>query len=383
MKNVLVVCLTKGGAAPTFSIGIAEGFAQNGYNVYTVLSSAISNKEEWNKCDYLKPIYYLYSGDRKHYFEAVFKYMVAEKKRIRKFFEGIKFEYVICTMPHPWVTSIFKLVQNKKMLSVCHDPLPHSGDSRFDNLIASKHYKSVDELIVLTHEFKEVAAKQFGFSVDKVHCMTHGKMSTYKKVQDQIKVSWYREENINFLFFGRIKKYKGLHVLAEAYKLVSNKTCKITLTVAGNGNFEEYLNEFSDLPNTRVINKYIPDNEVGQYFDGPNVVTVLPYLDATQSGVIPIAMEYASPIIASDTGGLKEQLNGGKIGLYFQKGNSVELSKIMLSIVHDSEYSDKQIKLMKAFLHELDWSNVIKKLLESLSKEKEFDEKGKYNISKL
>jgi glycosyltransferase involved in cell wall biosynthesis len=367
MKNVLIVCLRKDGAAPTFSIGLAEGFAQNGYNVYTVLSSVISNKEEWNKCDFLKQNYYLYCGDRRHYFEATLKYTLTEKRKIRKLFEGIKFEYTICTMAHPWATSVMKLVQAKKILSICHDPLRHSGDSRIDFLLSRKHFKTIDELIVLTKDLKEVAAKEFGFSIDKIHYMPHGKMSTYKKVQDQAKNSWYKEENINFLFFGRIKKYKGLHILGEAYKILSNKISNVTLTVAGNGNLEEYANEISNLPNVRIINKYVPDNEVGQYFDGPNVITVLPYLDATQSGIVPIAMEYESPVIASNTAGLTEQLDRGNLGIFFQAGNSEDLSKVMLSIVQNKENSINQIKLMRSFLHELEWSNVVKKLLISLS----------------
>lgn len=125
------------------------------------------------------------------------------------------------------------------------------------------------------------------------------------------------KKTINFLFFGRIEKYKGIQLLAKAYKeLVQTHSLNITLTIAGSGNLAEYREEFRNIPNVTIINRYIPDNEIGQYFSIPNTIVVLPYIDASQSGVIPIALEYNTPIIASETGGLKEQLNNGEIGIF-------------------------------------------------------------------
>lgn len=50
------------------------------------------------------------------------------------------------------------------------------------------------------------------------------------------------------------------------------------------------------------------DEEVESIFSGENLVAVLPYLDATQSGVVLTAMDYGVPVIATDTGGLSEQI---------------------------------------------------------------------------
>ena len=138
----------------------------------------------------------------------------------------------------------------------------------------------------------------------------------------------------------------------------------ITLTIAGNGDFTSYKRKFADLKNFTLINRYIEDNEVGALFAGPNIVVVLPYINATQSGVIPIAYEYLTPIIASDTGGLKEQLDDGNIGLLFENGNTNELMERMEEFIKYPNKWVEQKELMKTFRETLDWDILAKRLLE-------------------
>lgn len=91
------------------------------------------------------------------------------------------------------------------------------------------------------------------------------------------------------------------------------------MTVAGSGDFSKYDSMFKELPQVDIVNRYIEDKEIDNYFSIPNTILVLPYLDASQSGVIPVALEYKIPIIASDAGGLKEQMNNGDFGLFFNR----------------------------------------------------------------
>ena len=170
------------------------------------------------------------------------------------------------------------------------------------------------------------------------------------------------------MFFGFIEHYKGLKVLAEAYKELSLKRNDITLTIAGNGDFSPYAKSFLNLENVNIINRYIKDEEVGALFAGPNVIVVLPYINATQSGVIPIAYEFLTPVIASDTGGLKEQLCDGKIGLLHVNGDSKDLALKMESIIENKQEWDRQTMLMKEFRIELDWKNLSERLINEIYK---------------
>ena len=116
----------------------------------------------------------------------------------------------------------------------------------------------------------------------------------------------------------------------------------------------------------KLYNRYIQDEEVGQLFSTKNTVLVVPYIDATQSGVIPIAVDYLVPIIASDTGGLREQLDDGRIGLFVKPRDVEQLSEIMKTFVTDPSMMCLQKKNMEKYKPQLEWKNITKKLLEDI-----------------
>lgn len=118
------------------------------------------------------------------------------------------------------------------------------------------------------------------------------------------------------LFFGFIRHYKGLDLLLEA---VATLPSDHWLVIAG----EPYgdmsaIQALIDSPGVRerVVDRirYIPDNEVPLYFSAADAV-VLPYRNATQSGITAIAQHFEVPVIATDVGGLKELVAHERTGL--------------------------------------------------------------------
>ena len=167
---------------------------------------------------------------------------------------------------------------------------------------------------------------------------------------------------MNFLFFGRITKYKGLHVLAQAYKKLHKEYQDSSLFVVGSGDFSEYKAEFPPDDNITVVNRFIKDDEIVAFFRGRNIVTVLPYTDATQSGVIPIAMKEESLLIVSNKGGLVEQTDNGKYAILIEP-DPESLYKAMKNVVENyDQYSDLLIEAKK-YIESLSWDRLSKKLL--------------------
>ncbi len=118
------------------------------------------------------------------------------------------------------------------------------------------------------------------------------------------------------LFFGFIRDYKGLDLLIEA---VSKLNDEYVLVIAGEvyGSFEKYDKQIDALKiKQRVVKhvRYISDDEVPLFFSAADVC-VLPYKSATQSGITSIAYHFDLPLIATDTGGLKEAIQHGKTGI--------------------------------------------------------------------
>ena len=119
------------------------------------------------------------------------------------------------------------------------------------------------------------------------------------------------------LFFGFIRRYKGLHVLLDAMARVRERLPEAQLVVAGEFYADEAVLHAQAAPlgdAVRFEADYIPDEQVGRYFCAADVV-VQPYVSATQSGVAQIAFHFGRPVITTDVGGLAEIVPDGEAGL--------------------------------------------------------------------
>lgn len=354
-------------AAPVFAYGLAKGLVENGIEVYALMQEGVPNKAEWDKLLDSQHIYYTHSNNTQDsHLKQIIDFYTVERQRIKQFFRNVELDYSISTVFANWSIFFEPLIKAKCRVAVCHDPIPHSGEKRINAWLAKRFYEKHDKLIVLTEKFVKPAEKRYNKRQNSVISIKHGRSDAYtNKINVEISKE-YDTNKINFLFFGRIEKYKGLGVLGEAYKDLCKKHKNVTLTVAGNGDFSEFEELYSTLERTRLIIRYIDDDEVGGLFSGPNIVAVVPYIDATQSGIISIAFEFGVPVIASNTGGLKEQLDNGKIGVFFEKGNAKELSRKMEYFIDRPETFKEQSDLERQYIRKLDWDIVTKDMLHKL-----------------
>ena len=165
----------------------------------------------------------------------------------------------------------------------------------------------------------------------------------------------YEKDKTNFVFFGRISKYKGLDILAQAYQRVSSQCEDVTLTVIGDGDFRPYQKQYQALPRVRVINRWVENCEVESIFQGENLIAVFPYTDATQSGALLVAMECGVPVIASDAGGLSGQIEHGVTGLLAAAGDSKNFAKRMMELKNDRELYQKIRANISKKLQDMEW----------------------------
>ena len=126
------------------------------------------------------------------------------------------------------------------------------------------------------------------------------------------------ENNKYLLFFGLVRKYKGLDLLIQALASKKLSHLPLKLIVAGEfyDDFEVYRKLVEDIGvYDKVImdNKFIPNAEVVNYFCAGDLV-VQPYKDATQSGVTQVAYHFDKPMVVSNVGALPEMVPDGKAG---------------------------------------------------------------------
>ncbi|MFM8558439.1 MAG: glycosyltransferase [bacterium] len=118
------------------------------------------------------------------------------------------------------------------------------------------------------------------------------------------------------LFFGYVRHYKGLDTLLTAWKRVRAERPGATLVVAGEfyERPEPYRELAAEVGGVRLVDRYIPDDEVEALFRAADV-TVLPYRSGTQSGVTHVAYALGSPVVATTVGGITETVRDGETGL--------------------------------------------------------------------
>ena len=368
MKNILLMCLSKSGAAPAFILSIANGFNSNKNNrVYCIVSSGIENRQAWNEAGNRGiKVLFIETGNTKTFFISTIKFLAVGKKQVEEFISGKCISVSMQTLTHPWMYFINKWVNPKHNMVVVHDPEPHSGEKKVNTFISRFMYRYTPEVIVMTKKFIPVVEKIYKKKKENIYYMYHGIYDNYHNMVSVPEMSGFKFRKYNLVFFGRIEEYKGIDVLIKAYSKICQSYKDITLTIAGNGDIRPYVNQIKDLPEINIINRYIRDEEIGTLFSIENEIIVLPYKDATQSGVIPVAVDFNVPVVATNTGGLVEQLNNGNLGVFANPDDENSLVYAILKYIRDEEFFRKQKIKMNEFKKEIQWSQITEKLLSEI-----------------
>lgn len=168
------------------------------------------------------------------------------------------------------------------------------------------------------------------------------------------------EEKNFFLFFGRIDKYKGIDTLCRAYStLTEDLKAKTELVIAGKGQLSEEESRLirSECHITPII-RFITDSEMVWLFRNA-VSVVMPYTEASQSGVLPIAYKFGKPVVVSDLRGLTENVIEEKTGYVFR--TLEELSDILRRFTH-ADFSMTKTAISEYYQKNFLWKNNLERL---------------------
>lgn len=162
-------------------------------------------------------------------------------------------------------------------------------------------------------------------------------------------------ERPSVLFFGRISTYyKGLDVLLDAMPEVWRRVPEATLVIAGSGEIDPH----PVLGDPRIVlrNEHVPDSALPGLF-AQTTCCVLPYRQASQSGVGSQAKSYGRPIVASSVGGLPE-LVSPESGLLVPPGDPAALADALSQILADRVLAESMSRAAVAWVNEAGWERV-------------------------
>jgi glycosyltransferase involved in cell wall biosynthesis len=218
-------------------------------------------------------------------------------------------------------TILRKVKKNKytKIIAITDNVLPHEKRPG-DRLFTKYFLRCCDGFITMSErvmsDLKEFEKDKPAIQVSHPLYDNFGEIIPKAEARNHLALP--QEEKI-ILFFGFIRKYKGLDILIAAMADTRIKAAGIKLLIAGEFyEDEKSYNELIDTLNLKNVlilrTDFISDNEVKYYLSAADAV-VQPYRNATQSGVTPLAYHFEKPMIVSNVGGLPTLVPHKKVGL--------------------------------------------------------------------
>lgn len=220
----------------------------------------------------------------------------------------------LCTFQSIWDAGAIPVLTRRpgRFLLVLHDALFHPGDSYpFRTAVLRRQVAAADGLIVLSDHVGREAVRHHAFPADRIWTVPHGAFDFGVPSQPR---TLPVDRPVRLLFLGRILPYKGLGLLLDAFARLRGRGVAVELSVVGAGSLAEHSGALDRLSGITIDNRWIGEDEIGAALARSDVV-VLPYVEASQSGIAAAAMTAGLPIVATPVGGLSEQVAHGRTGL--------------------------------------------------------------------
>lgn len=224
------------------------------------------------------------------------------------------------------------LLRNKLVFTL-HDPFPHSAKSNKEFEFCRKlAFRWIPKIVMLNEMQKDLFCSTYKVPKERIFMSRLGEYDCIRYVeQSPVQVC-----ETFVLFFGLIAPYKGVEFLLQAFRKVHLRFPDVKLLIAGSGKlyFEESLYKGCDY--VEVLNRYVSMEELASLLKR-TLFTVLPYKDATQSGVVQTAFSMGTPIVATDVGNFSQVINDGVNGKIVPPCDSDSLATAICDLLDNPE----------------------------------------------
>ena len=257
------------------------------------------------------------------------------------------------------ITNLLGLVSRARICFLCHNVLPHEG-SLLDRWLTGYAFCRATHFVVHSEQDRaNLLALAPRAAVTKTRHPTYavfGAHAVCDKAAARRRLG-LGVDGATLLFFGLVRPYKGLEFLLHAMPLVLREVDCLLLVV---GEFYEPKARYTHLidelrlgKQVELVDRYVKNEEVSLYFRSADVV-VLPYVEATQSGVVQIAFGLEVPVITTDVGGLPEIVEDGCTGFVVASRSSAQLAEAIVRFYREAREASfrKEIARRRG---EFDW----------------------------
>lgn len=368
MKRLSILFLGRNGAGPKYSFEMTNALLQSKSNIefQVIIPNNIDNLEDWEVLEKK------YGNIRIHYvntYSGLFSFLWA----MFNIFNYVKIASTIKDFNPNWIympmgsllnPGIFFFLQKYKKIYTLHDPILHEGEqSWFVETIRKIEIRNSNKIILLNNYFKEKTSQQYMIPEDNILVIPHAAFLR------ETEPKYFDNYQYKMLFLGRIEKYKGIELLLDTFKIIRKSIPNLQLTIAGKGNIEPYSDKINENSSNggdlKIISKWLTEYDIEKLLDETDFV-ILPYIDASQSGVIPVAFGNGRTVLATNVGALSEQIPEG-LGFLAEPNVASITEKINEIYKMDTEDFLNLNKATRKFaLENLTWSQSVYKLMDFL-----------------
>jgi glycosyltransferase involved in cell wall biosynthesis len=271
----------------------------------------------------------------------------------------------------PAFTSMAKRIRKAgiRRIAVVHNALPHERHVG-DAFLTARFLRACDAILVLS----ESVAADVRVLAPGIPTRLHGH-PLYDRFGDAVNRAVAREkleldEDAQvMLFFGNVRRYKGLDVLIDAMPVIVKGVPKAVLLVAGEfyedaETYQARIRRTNVQGHVRLFDRYVPTEDVSIFFSAADVV-VQPYRAATQSGVIGTAHHFGVPVIATSVGSLEEEVGLG--GVVVPPEDPAALAQAVLAFFAGSRKPGSGAGVERD-AHATTWQTFVAALLEEIDR---------------
>jgi len=271
----------------------------------------------------------------------------------------------------PWMALFWWMIRSTPLVLTVHDPYQHEGLSLWDHFyneaMQKLYVRKAWKIIVHGELLKQQMRERYpGLPAGHIAILPHGDLSILRRWESPPAGSaeCRSPAGRTILFFGSVRANKGLEYLIQAEPVIRARLPEYEIVIAGHcDRFDDYQPFFMSDSKIRVINRFIPNHEVPRYFENAAVV-VLPYISATQTGIIPLAYSFGKPVVASRVGAIPEVVEEGKTGYLVEPRNPQALGEAIVKILEDEDRYRTMSAYVKQYCEEaLSWDTIAQKTI--------------------
>ncbi|MBW7951282.1 MAG: glycosyltransferase [Chitinophagaceae bacterium] len=264
------------------------------------------------------------------------------------------------------ILRIAKRNKKTKIICIADNIIPH--EKRLgDNQLTKYFVKPVDAFVTMS---KKVMCDLKTFSSKPALQMVHPLYDNFGEALNKSEARAFLNLNKDdkiILFFGFIRKYKGLDILLDAMKILQQQHTNLNIKLLVAGEFyddkklyEEQIAQLNISSQLILKTDFIPDTEVRYYLSATDFV-IQPYKNATQSGVTPLAYHFNKPMLVTNVGGLPDMVPDKKVGLVAEpNSNSIAEKIVELYELGENFFIPHLVEEKKKY----SWQNLVNSIIE-------------------